>query len=70
VPEQKTVKNRLHIDINMGTRTMPLEERRGRVDAHVQKLTDLGARTLYSKDEHGEYHVTMQDPEGNEFCVQ
>jgi Glyoxalase-like domain len=70
VPEQKSVKNRVHIDINMGTRAMPGDERRGLVDEHVEKLTGLGATRLRTQDEHGEYCVTMQDPEGNEFCVQ
>jgi len=70
VPEPKTVKNRVHIDVNMATRATPLEERRRLVDEHVEKLTGLGATKLRASDQDGEYHVVMQDPEGNEFCVQ
>ena len=70
VPEPKRVKNRVHLDLNQGTRQMALEERRRLVDAEVERLEGLGATELYRRDEHGEYHVTMADPEGNEFCVQ
>ena len=73
VPEPKTVKNRVHLDINAsGGRETPLEERRRRVDAAVERLAGLGARTLRpgQPSELGEYWVVMQDPEGNEFCVQ
>jgi Glyoxalase-like domain len=70
VPEPKQVKNRIHLDLNQGTRETPPEERRARVDMEVERLKGLGARELYRKSEFGEYHVTMADPEGNEFCVQ
>jgi hypothetical protein len=72
VPEGKTAKNRLHIDINAsGGRGAAVEKRRPRVDAEVQRLKTLGAtdqRGAIEKD--GEYWVRMNDPEGNEFCVQ
>jgi hypothetical protein len=70
VPEPKQGKNRIHLDLNQGTRAMPLEERRRLVNAEVERLKGFGAAELYRRDEHGEYHVTMADPEGNEFCVQ
>ena len=70
VPEPKTVKNRVHLDLNQGTRETPTEERRRLVDAEVERLESQGARELYRGGEHGEYWVTMADPEGNEFCVQ
>lgn len=70
VPEPKTGKNRMHMDLNQGTRETPPEERHTRVDAEVERLETLGAHELYRKSELGEYHVTMADPEGNEFCVQ
>ena len=70
VPEPKVTKNRLHLDLNQGTREMSPDERHHRVDAEVERLTSLGAKGQYRQDEHGEYHVTMTDPEGNEFCVQ
>jgi hypothetical protein len=61
VPEAKTVKNRVHLDLNVG---------RDRIDAEVARLTGLGARELYRIDESGAFHATLADPEGNEFCVQ
>jgi hypothetical protein len=71
VPESKTVKNRLHLDINVGERGMAAEERRRKVDAEVLRLLALGARTIRpGNPADREYWVTLQDPEGNEFCVQ
>ena len=61
VPEGKTVKNRVHLDVNVG---------KEHIDAKVGELTALGARELYKVDEPGAFHTTMADPEGNEFCVQ
>ncbi|MEV4477849.1 VOC family protein [Nonomuraea sp. NPDC049421] len=62
VPEGKTVKNRLHLDVN-GT------EGRTR-DQEVERLLGMGA-TIYQdlRDANGVGWVTMLDPEGNEFCV-
>ena len=60
-PAAKTDKNRLHLDLNVGA------ERR---DDEVERLRQLGAEVLYEIDEPGGHHVTMADPEGNEFCVQ
>ena len=61
VPEGKTVKNRMHLDVNVG---------KDHIDAKVAELTALGARELYKVDEPGAFHTTMADPEGNELCVQ
>jgi hypothetical protein len=71
VPESKVVKNRVHLDVNVGggLTTAP-SERRARVDAAVERLCALGATQLRPMEEHGEYWVVMQDPEGNEFCLQ
>jgi hypothetical protein len=72
VPEGKTAKNRLHMDLNVsGGRTVPIEQRRERVNAEAKRLKALGAtdeRGAIDKD--GEYWVRMNDPEGNEFCLQ
>ena len=57
VPEAKTVKNRLHIDLNPDDR-----------EAEIERLLGLGAR----KVDIGQGDVTwtiLADPEGNEFCV-
>jgi len=61
VEEPKTVKNRMHLDLNVGKEN---------IDAEVARLTSLGARELWKVDEPGAFHTTMADPEGNEFCVQ
>lgn len=71
VPEPKTVKNRVHLDVNVGGgHGTSLEERRQRVDAAAQRLVGLGATRLRAVEQRGEYWVTMQDPEGNEFDLQ
>ncbi len=70
VPEPKVVKNRVHLDLTIGGRHIPLEERRARVDAEVERLRGAGATQLRPVEEHGEYWVVMADPEGNEFCLQ
>jgi len=71
VPEGKVVKNRVHLDLNVGGgRTAPLEQRRQRVDAEVGRLLGVGARKVRALEERGEYCVNMLDPEGNEFDLQ
>ncbi|WP_372345181.1 VOC family protein [Streptomyces sp. KL116D] len=61
VPDAKTGKNRLHLDIHAGP------ERRA---AEADRLVGLGARVLSTVKEQGGEWVTMADPEGNEFDVQ
>src|SRR5579862_1280639 len=47
VPEPKSVKNRVHLDVNVsGGRVTALEERRRRIDAKVLELKGAGARVL------------------------
>jgi hypothetical protein len=81
VPEGKVVKNRVHLDLNVGGGLdTPIEERRTRVGAEANRLVAAGATMfgphderdvmLGPHDERGEYWIVMQDPEGNEFCVQ
>jgi hypothetical protein len=71
VPEGKVVKNRIHLDLNVGWAEGVQEgERRGRVLAEVERLSALGATVVREVDLRGEHWVVMQDPEGNEFCVQ
>ena len=58
VPERKTAKNRVHLDIETDD-----------VDAEVHRLEELGATRV---EEHRGARVRwwiMQDPCGNEFCV-
>jgi hypothetical protein len=71
VPEPKTVKNRLHLDLNVGGgHGTPLEARRERVNAEARRLQDLGASQVRATERRDEFWIVMQDPEGNEFCVQ
>ena len=70
VPESKTAKNRVHLDINAGA-GLEGDERHAAVDTRVASLRELGATTVAARrGDFGEYWVVMQDPEGNEFCVQ
>ncbi|HNP15790.1 MAG TPA: VOC family protein [Terrimesophilobacter sp.] len=62
VPEGKTVKNRLHIDLAPG----PDDDQA----AEVARLEALGAtRVNVGQDESQVTWVVLADPEGNEFCV-
>lgn len=72
VPESKTTKNRVHLDVNVGGGlTTPIEERTKNVDAEVERVSRLGATVFRSgAAQEEEYWVVMQDPEGNEFCLQ
>ena len=56
VPEPKTAKNRLHLDLRAP----------GRMDDEVARLERLGAAVLHRFP----HNVVMADPEGNEFCVE
>jgi hypothetical protein len=71
VPEGKTAKNRVHLDLNVST-DVPRgsDERRRRVDQEAERLVGMGATKLASFDERGEYWVGMLDPEGNELDLQ
>lgn len=73
VPEDKVVKNRVHLDLRVGGREGTPEERRQKIDAHVQLLIAAGGTLdhVVHADEldPSTYFVVMGDPEGNEFCV-
>lgn len=72
VPESKTGKNRVHLDLNVTDRTASPQEQRRQVDVEVARLVGLGASVLSPgrQNEFGDYWTVVQDPEGNEFCVQ
>jgi predicted enzyme related to lactoylglutathione lyase len=59
VPEGKSVKNRLHLDLSPPD-TMAAE---------VDRLVAAGATVQGRVDEGGSFWTVMLDPEGNEFCV-
>jgi Glyoxalase-like domain len=60
VPEPKSVKNRLHLDVRVGA------ERR---EAEIERLLSLGATELWRGSQGPFEWATLADPEGNEFCV-
>ena len=72
VPERKTVKNRVHLDLNVGGgRDVPDDERKRRISAEIERLQPLGATVVRPLgEERGEWWAVLQDPEGNEFCLQ
>lgn len=65
VPESKSAKNRLHMDLRVSGEGTP-PQRWARVSDEVKRLHAAGATTLRVFEGH---HVVMADPEGNEFCV-
>ena len=60
VPEAKTVKNRVHLDLRPGP---------DGTEAIVARLDARGATELHRGAQGPHHWVTMADPEGNEFCV-
>lgn len=60
VPETKTVKNRVHLDLWVGPENVASERTR---------LEAMGATYLYSASQGPHQWDTMADPEGNEFCI-
>ena len=62
VPEGRTVKNRLHLDIAPADRTR---------DEEVSRLLELGASVVEDhRKPDGSGWVWLADPEGNDFCVE
>ncbi|CAL9557258.1 VOC family protein [Streptomyces sp. enrichment culture] len=60
VPEAKTGKNRVHLDVHSTD---------GGREAEVARLEALGASVVRRVKEQGGEWAVMADPEGNEFCV-
>jgi len=60
VPEPKTVKNRMHLDVRIGADD---------VEVAVARLIARGAKFLHNGRQGPHTWVTLADPEGNEFCV-
>jgi len=70
VPEDKTSKNRVHLDVQSGSKPgMDRDEHLALVGDHVERLLAEGATELGSHEEWGARWTVMQDPEGNEFCI-
>jgi hypothetical protein len=70
VPEGKVVKNRVHLDVRVGTGLVG-EERLAALEAECARLIPLGAvrGQLLLADDENESCLNMQDVEGNEFCL-
>ncbi|MFD3402327.1 VOC family protein [Kribbella sp. NPDC058693] len=70
VPEGKVVKNRVHLDVRVGT-GLVREERLAVLEAECVRLEALGAvrGQLLRYDGVNESCQNMQDIEGNEFCL-
>ncbi|TQM82113.1 putative enzyme related to lactoylglutathione lyase [Saccharothrix saharensis] len=61
VPEPKSVKNRVHLDLQPDTTR----------DAEVERLLGIGAALVSDmRRPDGTGWVVLADPEGNEFCVE
>lgn len=60
VPETKTVKNRVHLDVWVGP---------DKVEAEVERLVASGATLLHRGSQGPHSWVTIADPEGNELCI-
>ena len=73
VPEPRTVKNRMHLDLQVaGGRAEPQHLREQRIRATAETLTKAGATVVREvpMDNSTELdHLWMADPEGNDFCV-
>jgi Glyoxalase-like domain len=71
VPEGKTAKNRVHIDVRVaGEPPWDMADRERLIRTKVAQLVGGGA-TVVREESYGPHlgHVVMLDPEGNEFCV-
>ena len=60
VPEPKTVKNRMHLDVRVGA---------DNVEKVLEQLQVRGATFLHRASQGPHSWVTVADPEGNEFCI-
>lgn len=60
VPEPKTAKNRVHLDVRVGQEEL---------DAELERVRGLGATFVQWDSYPGHRWAVMRDPEGNEFCL-
>jgi len=71
VPEPKRTKNRLHLDVRAAPGLQPAE-RMAALEAECERLVALGASRLRRSEPSPPMSagfIVMQDPEGNEFCL-
>ena len=62
--EEKSVKNRVHLDLNPGS-DAGADDR----DAEISRIIALGARRVDIGQTGNESWIVLADPEGNEFCI-
>lgn len=60
VPEPKTVKNRMHLDVRVG---------KDNIERVLEQVQVRGATFLHRASQGPNSWVTVADPEGNEFCI-
>jgi predicted enzyme related to lactoylglutathione lyase len=63
-PDDKVVKNRLHLDLNPGPDVSD-----GEREMEIERIVALGARRVNVGQRGDESWTVLADPEGNEFCV-
>ncbi len=70
VPEGKIAKNRVHLDLRAAP-GLEGEARLSALEARAGELVAAGATRIsrVAPDQFGKGHIVMQDPEGNEFCL-
>ncbi len=70
VPEGKTAKNRVHLDVRSAP-GLKGDARREVLEVEAARLEELGAKRLYRLEgnDMDEGIIVMGDPEGNEFCL-
>lgn len=68
VPEKKVVKNRVHLDVRVGT-GLSGEEKVAALEAECARLLPLGAKRVELLYDGTNACLVMQDVEGNEFCL-
>ena len=71
VPEPKAAKNRVHLDVRAAP-GLEADERMAALEAECERLVGLGATRLQRYEPEPPLqsgHIVMQDPEGNEFCL-
>ncbi|MFN8167744.1 MAG: VOC family protein [Candidatus Nanopelagicales bacterium] len=69
VPERRSTKNRVHLDLRCSDVTAAPDVRREQALAAVPALVELGATRSHEVESLGSFWIVMHDPEGNEFCV-
>ena len=68
VPEGKVVKNRVHLDVRSAP-GLEGDDRLAALEAEAARLAPLGATKVEVREDLQSIFIVMQDPEGNEFCL-